>query len=338
MAIDVTDKWLTKDKRRTRLIEKIGEILTDGTALTIWRLAFDYYRDGEYIPHEQFDLIPNSGLFVEVGLAVRLENGVYVRGSKDLFKWYSNEINQRRDAGRKSAEVRRKNFGTAIPHNASNNPNRAPNGPDLSPNATQRNPNGAEREPNGAEPLIPVSGLNPNSAEEENSRARDGALPNDPPAGPAGDTPASAKANAIGGNAVLRGILGQDLNSNMARALREIPEEILVDWRARWTDDSIRKTAKKIVNKLIAKEGDFDKVNWRTRLTNCMEGETESLIVRPAPKLNSQDPPPEIFEKQPATPEEIAAAAKNAAKMGFRGTADMVAKLATQKAMPGKTA
>lgn len=314
MAFDVTDKWL-EDPRRGSLIEKIGEITTDGTAFKLWRLAFLYFKRGELVPTELFDRVPNSDLFVQEGLAERRTDGVYVRGSKDAFKWYDAGISQRTEAGKKSAEARRKKFGSAIPINASNA------SPDQGPNAPQRDRTESERNPNETEPLSPSPSPVPDPAAGD-SRAR---------GAPAA---ASAEANALGG-APPRATLGLDQNSNVGRALGAVPADIIADWRSRWTDESIRVTAKKIVNKLIAKEGSFDKVNWRVRLTNCIENETESLVRRPPPKFKEPPPPPEqLFEVTQPTAEELSALAT---KRGT-GAAEVIARLAKAKAMSGKTA
>lgn len=314
MAFDVTDRWL-EDPRRGLLIEKIGEITTDGTAFKLWRLAFLYFKKGELVPADLFNRVPNSDLFVQEGLAERRTDGVYIRGSKDAFKWYDAGITQRSEAGKRSAEARRKKFGSAIPINASNG------APDQSPNAPQRDRTDSERKPNETEPLVPVPPLSPDSEPVAgDTRAR-------------GAPAAAAEANAIEGSA-LRAILGQDQNSNLGRALGTVPADILADWRTRWTDESIRKTAKKIVNKLLSREGSFDKVNWRVRLTSCMEGERESLVRRPLPKTADSPPPEQLFDVPAPTPEALAAAARK----GFKAPSEVAARLAAQKTMPGKTA
>jgi hypothetical protein len=123
--------------------------------------------------------------------------------------------------------------------------------------------------------------------------------------------PPAAVANAVLEGA-LTAILGRDQNSHLGLALRLVPFEILNDWRLRWTDESIRKTAKKIVNKLIAKEGGFDKVkNLGSRLAANMENERESLKPRPAPIAPAESrAPPTAEEIRKAEEDEIASVRK----------------------------
>lgn len=98
--INVEDKWYD-DPRRITLIEKIGQLATDGTALQIWRVAQNYYRLETLIPREVFFSIKHGPDFITAGLAVESDGGVYIRGSTECFKW----IGSRKGSGRRGAEA-----------------------------------------------------------------------------------------------------------------------------------------------------------------------------------------------------------------------------------------
>lgn len=167
---------------------------------------------------------------------------------------------------------------------------------------------------------------------EGNGTERKGTLEEEGAAPQVAAEPSAAEAIASKGEAS-RAVLGQDQNSNVGRALAAVPDEVINDWRNRYTDESLKTTLKKVVNKITAKEGGFAKVKaWPTRLASCIENERESLVRRPPPKLKEPPPPPEFFETEQLTPESLAAAAKK----GFKLPADIAAKLAAKKAMPGK--
>lgn len=98
--INAEDKWFD-DPRRMKLIERIGVIRTDGAALQIWRVAQNYYRLEALIPKDVFSAIDHADDFLAVGLVVEREDGVYVKGSGELFNW----IKERKQAGRKGADA-----------------------------------------------------------------------------------------------------------------------------------------------------------------------------------------------------------------------------------------
>jgi hypothetical protein len=122
----VTDKWIV-DPRRERLAEKVGSLQADGVAIRAWRLGFEYFKKGQaLVPESVYSSLPHADAFLEVGLAERRDGGIYIRGSIDEFGWYEKGIQEFKEhaskAGKKSAEVRKAKYGTAIPQNASNLP------------------------------------------------------------------------------------------------------------------------------------------------------------------------------------------------------------------------
>ena len=133
--INIEEEWFM-DPRRDLLIEQLG-CLTDSIAIKMWRLSQNFHREGQLVPVALFERVPHWQEFEGAGLAERRETGVYIKGSAKHFQWLLDGIEQRREAGKKSAEVRKEKYGSAIPHGALN---------------AERAPNEHRTTPNGAEP------------------------------------------------------------------------------------------------------------------------------------------------------------------------------------------
>ncbi len=89
-----------------------------GALIEFWMSAITYYGDGRKpVPLDVFDLM-NLPSLEEVGLAVRNEDGVHSPGAEEFFEWYAVRRESAVKAGQKSAAVRRKKYGSAIPKNA----------------------------------------------------------------------------------------------------------------------------------------------------------------------------------------------------------------------------
>lgn len=87
--LNLEDRWFD-DPRRLALIEKIGAIQTDGSAVQIFRMAQSYFKQNvanPSIPYQTFARCPNALLFIEIGLAEVIDGFVYVRGSREHFEW-----------------------------------------------------------------------------------------------------------------------------------------------------------------------------------------------------------------------------------------------------------
>lgn len=104
--INIEDS-IYKDDRFINLILKLGNKHTAlGMMVSAWTLAQKHYlneTNDRSIPLNEWE---QSGLnlVLEVGLAEKQKNGVYVKGSEEQFKW----LHQRAEAGRKSAKNRDK--------------------------------------------------------------------------------------------------------------------------------------------------------------------------------------------------------------------------------------
>lgn len=134
---------LYTDNRFQSLLIKLGDRhKAMGMCLDAFILAQNYWiPDMKLIPKEAF-LNSSLGFILDVGLAKETEEGIYVRGTKANFQWYFDGIQQRVEAGKKSAESRKKKFGSSVPINATNNPNES--------RTLVRNPFGSN--PNETEP------------------------------------------------------------------------------------------------------------------------------------------------------------------------------------------
>lgn len=109
--INIEDK-LWSDARFDALKNILGnELLAVGMVVKSIRIAQEYWKtDTQLIPCEIWDLY-NFSTLEHVGLVERCENGVYVKGSFEHFEW----LKKKQEAGKISAEIRRKKFGTAQP-------------------------------------------------------------------------------------------------------------------------------------------------------------------------------------------------------------------------------
>ena len=95
------------DPRFMKLCIKLGdEARAIGVIIIAWRLAQKFWcPDKRPIPERDF---VESGLpeaLVEIGLADRLEDGIYVRGSEEHFFWWF----KKQEAGRKGGEAKARN-------------------------------------------------------------------------------------------------------------------------------------------------------------------------------------------------------------------------------------
>lgn len=106
-----------------------------------WIIAQKYWLDKEnprqLIPLEVWERERLSEALITFGFAERRSDGVYMRGSDEQFQWWFEGIDQRREAGKRSAAVRAEKYGTSIPQNATNTPNENRTGVRTEPNATE---------------------------------------------------------------------------------------------------------------------------------------------------------------------------------------------------------
>jgi hypothetical protein len=88
----------------------------DGVALRIWKLGFEYFKNGKaLVPTSIFSAALHAKEFLECGLAEESEEGVYIRGSRDEFRWYEERIAQAKEAGKISAQRPRDALGRLLP-------------------------------------------------------------------------------------------------------------------------------------------------------------------------------------------------------------------------------
>lgn len=141
--INIEEKWWT-DPRRSKLARLLNsEELADGVAIKAWKLAFQYYGRGKgLVPRPMFECLAHFEKLLEVGLAEETENGVYCRGSHESFQSWLDAQQQRIEAGKKSAQVRQKKYGTAQPKPGNNRVNQLKN-PERRSNDRRTNSNGA---------------------------------------------------------------------------------------------------------------------------------------------------------------------------------------------------
>lgn len=92
-----------------------------GNLVRAWSLAQRYWFKKELIPEHAWTGSDFPNEIFECGLAERTENGIYVRGSKENFEWYSAKCEKLKanssKGGIASAKARKDKFGTAQPSN-----------------------------------------------------------------------------------------------------------------------------------------------------------------------------------------------------------------------------
>ena len=112
--LNIEDRWFS-DPRRAELIAKIGEALTDGSAVKIWKVAQDYYRIKKLVPENIFQKLISSDLFLKFGLAKKLEEGVYVCGSNELFAWLAIRVQAGKSGGIAKASKSKQRLASPSP-------------------------------------------------------------------------------------------------------------------------------------------------------------------------------------------------------------------------------
>jgi hypothetical protein len=108
--INIEDKLFT-DARFIALCNKVTRREAIGMIIDAWYLAQRYWLTGEkYIPDEEFKMAGLEPL-IDCLFAKKMDNGYYIRGSEEQFEW----LKVKQLAGKKSAEIRKKKFGSAQP-------------------------------------------------------------------------------------------------------------------------------------------------------------------------------------------------------------------------------
>lgn len=138
--INIEECWWS-DPRRMHLVLKVG-FQADAAAVNMWRLAQEFWARGrENIPIDTFQQLQFANELLESNLAVVRERSVYVRGSSQYLEWTAEKREQAREAGKKSADARRKKTGTAQPIRKK---------PERTPNDSRTLPNDAEPSDSGS--------------------------------------------------------------------------------------------------------------------------------------------------------------------------------------------
>lgn len=104
------------DFRFQDLLIKLGNRhLAKGQLQELWELAQQFwFPQRGLIPEDVFIKSGLSETLIETGWAERRSTGIYVRGSEKHFDW----LFEKQEAGRASAEARKKKYGTAQPRPA----------------------------------------------------------------------------------------------------------------------------------------------------------------------------------------------------------------------------
>lgn len=103
MARISIDDELHADRRFKRLSKALGdEDLAIGMLYRFWRIAQDFWADGELVPYEEFEAEKLNAL-IDAGLAEEREKGIYASGSEERFQWYV----QRCEASKRGVQARK---------------------------------------------------------------------------------------------------------------------------------------------------------------------------------------------------------------------------------------
>jgi hypothetical protein len=131
------------DPRFRLLVKLVGdEDKALGMCVRAWFLAQKYWTDDRSLIPERIWQASGLEPLVAADLAeVRAEqnrtssSGIYCRGAETQFEWLVKS--NRSEAGKKSAEARRKKYGTALPAGASNLVRKRRTKPNKTPNTTE---------------------------------------------------------------------------------------------------------------------------------------------------------------------------------------------------------
>lgn len=141
---NIEDCWWT-DPRRSLLVKKIGsEELADGIVIKAWRLAQEFWKSGKgLVPKDLFETLPHFQALIDSKLADVRGTFVYVRGSSAYLDWIREKREQAKEAGKKSAEIRKSKTGSAQPEGGKGS---------KTPKISEREPNENRTDVNGTEP------------------------------------------------------------------------------------------------------------------------------------------------------------------------------------------
>lgn len=108
--INIEDRLFT-DRRYMNLVAKMGD--SDralGTLVMAWIYAQRYWKNGDLIPTDVWTRQGLSEALIEVGLAERRPEGIYMVGSEEQFNWLVKSIASGKSGGLRSGQARRRNI------------------------------------------------------------------------------------------------------------------------------------------------------------------------------------------------------------------------------------
>lgn len=122
------------DARFKIFSKKLGdEDRAIGMMVRLWRLAQEYWKKDQLIDEKIFELSGFSDLLFDVGLVIKTDKGIYVKGSKTSFNWLMKIMKGAKNGGKASVISRENRFGTPNPRSnildlgePSVNPSRTP--------------------------------------------------------------------------------------------------------------------------------------------------------------------------------------------------------------------
>lgn len=118
MARINVDDELRADPRFHILATLVPRHIAYGVLICFWELGQSYWKKNHsMIPKQLAEQTPNYDELVRCGFAVEKGDFVYCSGATERWGF----LTARSEAGKKSVEARIEKYGTAIPHNASNN-------------------------------------------------------------------------------------------------------------------------------------------------------------------------------------------------------------------------
>lgn len=82
--INIEQDFLT-DIRFLKFSERVGRRQAMGEMVELWFLAQQYWKKGQLIPHEIFEMHEFSQAIIDFRLAEVKPDGIYVKGSEEQF-------------------------------------------------------------------------------------------------------------------------------------------------------------------------------------------------------------------------------------------------------------
>lgn len=112
--VNIEECWWS-DPRRTALARLVGdEVMANGLAVMMWRVAQEFWAKGELVPKHIWATVQANSKLIQANLAEERKDGIYVRGSSQYLDWVVERRKAAQAGGQKSAQRPRDSKGRLV--------------------------------------------------------------------------------------------------------------------------------------------------------------------------------------------------------------------------------